>query len=64
MVDIIDLRPSEYTLEEAKEKFPDWYQRLKLKNRIRKMAYKRDLYDWWLRQAITKDIGIFILCVW
>lgn len=29
MVDVNrPFRPSEYTLEEAKEKFPDWYQRV------------------------------------
>ncbi|NMB19163.1 MAG: HTH domain-containing protein [Erysipelothrix sp.] len=54
MVDINrPFRPSEYTLEEAREKFPDWYQRVVVeKNRNQKKWHiKRDLYDWWLRQS-------------
>lgn len=54
MVDVNrPFRPSEYTLEEAKEKFPDWYQRVVVeKNRNQKKWHiKRDLYDWWLRQS-------------
>ena len=45
-------KPSEYTLEEAKEKFPKWYSRV-IENGDRtplKWRIKRDLYDWWKRQ--------------
>jgi len=54
MVDVNrPFRPSEYTLEEAKIKFPDWYQRVVVeKNRNqKKWNIKRDLYDWWLMQS-------------
>ena len=46
-------RPSQYSLEEAKEKFPDWYNRVIVEgNRNqKKWDIKRDLYDWWLRKS-------------
>lgn len=40
-----------YTLEEAKKKFPDWYERRVVRNEPKgSWTCKRDLYDWWLRQ--------------
>jgi hypothetical protein len=39
-------------LEEAKEKYPEWYeQRIKMGRKKMSWTCKRDLYDWWLRQA-------------
>lgn len=40
---------STLTLEEAKEKYPDWYDR-KINGNEKKKTWKvkRDLYDWWL----------------
>ncbi|PIE80458.1 MAG: hypothetical protein CSA15_01960, partial [Candidatus Delongbacteria bacterium] len=49
-------RPSQYTREEAKEKFPDWYQRVVVEKNYRakkwnikgKQGYA--LYEWWRKQ--------------
>ena len=40
---------STLTLEQAKEKYPDWYEH-KIKGNEKKKTWKvkRDLYDWWL----------------
>lgn len=39
---------SKLTLEEAKKKFPEWYeQRIILKLQKKNWTCKRDLYDWW-----------------
>lgn len=61
-------KPSIYTREEAKEKFPEWYERVivqgnKMKN---KWHIKRDLYDWWLRQVDQIKGGhryFFLMCM-
>lgn len=40
-----------YTLEEAKKKYPDWYEkRVVRKDPKGSWTCKRDLYNWWLRQ--------------
>lgn len=40
---------SKITLEEAKERYPDWYQRRVVEGQPRgRWTVKRDLYDWWL----------------
>ena len=61
-------RPSQYTKEEAKEKFPEWYQRVVVeKNRNqKKWDIKRDLYDWWLRQSHKVKGGhryFYLMCM-
>lgn len=45
-------KPSKYTLEEAQEHFPEWYERVIIQKdkTPRKWRIKRDLYDWWKRQ--------------
>ena len=45
-------RPTQYTLEEAEEKFPEWYERVIIRGdkRAKRWDIKRELYDWWLRQ--------------
>src|SRR5699024_2949082 len=45
-------KPSKYTLEEAQERFPEWYERVIVQKdkTPRKWRIKRDLYDWWKRQ--------------
>jgi len=60
--------PTKYTLEEAKENFPDWYQRViidKNKNQ-NKWHIKKDLYNWWKNQY-TKIKGghryYFLMCM-
>lgn len=42
------------TKEEAKEKYPEWYQRVVVEKKAPGRWYvKRDLYDWWKRQIST-----------
>lgn len=46
---------SSCTLEDAKEKWPDWYQRRIIEGKPRgRWTVKRDLYDWWLRRLRTE----------
>lgn len=51
-VDISRLwRESSLTLEEAAQKYPEWYERRVVRKAGPKTwVVKRDLYDWWLRQ--------------
>ena len=45
------LRKTTMPLAEAKEKYPDWYERRIVKGERRgRWTVKRDLYDWWLRR--------------
>jgi len=45
------LRKSTLPLAEAKEKYPDWYERRVVKKERRgRWTARRDLYDWWLRR--------------
>ena len=55
---IFDALESKLTLEEAKEKYPDWYQRRVVEGQPRgRWTIKRDLYDWWLRR-IRSEINV------
>lgn len=52
------MRKSHLSLEEAKEKYPDWYERRIVRNERRgRWTVKRDLYDWWLRR-IRSEIRV------
>lgn len=43
------------SLEEAKKKYPDWYERRIVRGEKRgRWTVKRDLYDWWLRKIETE----------
>jgi len=43
---------SQMSIEEAKEKYPEWYeQRIVMGRRKMSWTCNRNLYDWWLRQA-------------
>lgn len=47
-------RQTRYTLEQAREKFPDWYEAVVVGGgRIERRAWpvKEDLYEWWLRKV-------------
>ena len=45
-------------LEQAKKKWPEWYQRRIVEKQPRgRWTVKRDLYDWWLRE-IRKKISV------
>lgn len=55
---IFEALESKLTLEEAKEKYPDWYQRRVVEGQPRgRWTIKRDLYDWWLRR-IRSEINV------
>lgn len=51
-VDIQERFFTEYSLKEAKEKFPEWYERIIVKGSKKRANWtvKRDLYDWWKRK--------------
>ncbi len=52
-------RPTQHSIAEAKEKFPEWYQRVIIEGDKRKKQWniKRDLYDWWMRQSYLAKGG-------
>ena len=52
------MRNSRLSLAEAKEKYPDWYERRVVKKERRgRWTVKRDLYDWWLHR-IREEIHV------
>lgn len=49
---------SKLSLEQAKEKYPEWYQRRVVEGKPRgRWTIKRDLYDWWLGR-IRDEINV------
>lgn len=46
-------RESRYTLDDAREKFPEWYERVIVcgDKATGKWVVKEDLYEWWLRKV-------------
>jgi len=50
---------SKYTLDQAKEKFPEWYEKVIENNEKMEGTWtcKRDLYDWWKRKLIEPETG-------
>lgn len=45
------------SLKEAKEKYPDWYERRIVKGEKKgRWKIKRDLYDWWLKKIKTEEV--------
>lgn len=45
------------SLKEAKEKYPDWYERRIVKGQKKGIWHiKRDLYDWWLHKCYSEEI--------
>lgn len=52
---IFDALKSTCSMEEAKVKWPDWYQRRVIEGQPKgRWVVKRDLYDWWLRRLRTE----------
>lgn len=48
---------SEMTLEEAKEKYPGWYERRILNHEKKKhWTVKTDLYEWWIRRIKNETV--------
>lgn len=58
---------SSLTLEQAKEKYPEWYQnRIIERKPVGRWTVKRDLYDWWIRKIQTDDklsVGHRYFCI-
>lgn len=48
---------SHLTLDQAKEKYPEWYENKILNGKRRYWTVKRDLYDWWIRQIKKEENG-------
>lgn len=49
---------SKITLEEARKKYPEWYQqRIELKRPRQSWTCNRKLYDWWLRRISEVEMG-------
>ena len=49
-------RESKYTIEQAKEKFPEWYESVVVRGEACAWYDKEDLYNWWLRKISTPYI--------
>lgn len=46
-------KESKMTIEEAKEKYPEWYERRVVQGKEKgTWTVKRDLYDWWIRKIL------------
>lgn len=54
--DIEGAYKSNLLLKEAKEKYPEWYQKVIVENdhSIKEWALSRNVYDWWLREIKEK----------
>lgn len=50
-------KESKMTLEEAKKKYPDWYENKVLNGKRRYWTVKKDLYDWWIEQIKKEENG-------
>lgn len=61
---------SDLTLQQAKEKYPDWYEKRILQNKPRGIwTCKRDLYDWWKQRIYDAKVGhryncLFLLSIY
>ncbi len=49
-------RESRYTLDQAREMFPEWYESVVVHGEPRVWYQKEDLYTWWLRKISTPYI--------
>lgn len=55
---VFDALDSRVSLEQAKEKYPEWYQRRIVEKQPRgRWTVKRDLYDWWL-DRVRNEINV------
>lgn len=61
---------SNLTLEEAKKKYPEWYEKRIVRGKPRgTWTCKRDLYDWWLKRLYEikeghRYYGVMCLCIY
>lgn len=49
-------KESKLTLDQAKEKYPEWYENKVVKGIRSYWTVKRDLYDWWIQQIKKKKM--------
>ena len=50
---------SDMSLAEAKEKYPEWYEKRIVNGEKRgRWHIKRDLYDWWLRKIQSGEVSV------
>lgn len=50
-------KESKLTLDQAKEKYPEWYENKVVKGKRSYWTVKRDLYDWWIQQIKKEENG-------
>ena len=50
-------KESKLTLDQAKEKYPEWYENKVVKGERSYWTVKRDLYDWWIQQIKKEENG-------
>ena len=50
-------KESKLTLDQAKEKYPEWYENKVLKGLRSYWTVKRDLYNWWIQQIKKEENG-------
>lgn len=50
-------KESKMKLEEAKKKYPEWYENKVLNGKRRYWTVKKDLYDWWIEQIKKEENG-------
>ena len=50
-------KESKLTLDQAKEKYPEWYENKVVKGIRSYWTVKRDLYDWWIQQIKKEENG-------
>lgn len=61
---------SDLTIQQAKEKYPDWYEKRVIQNQPKgTWTCKRDLYDWWKRKIYNAKVGhryncLFLLSIY
>lgn len=49
-------RASKVTADEARKKWPEWYERVVVGGERGQWVVKQDLYEWWLRRIKTDDV--------
>lgn len=50
-------RESRMTAEEARSRYPEWYERVVEGSVREQWVVKRDLYDWWLRRIASDEVS-------
>ena len=51
-------RATKVTADEARKRWPEWYERVVVGGERSQWVVKRDLYDWWLRRIRSEDVRL------